>query len=637
MPSNNTRVQVTLGFNADTSAAKKAIADLNTQLDKIQTLSVDNLGINKELKDAANAASLLQQNLQRATNVDTGKLNIAQFAQNLKVANTSVSQLGLELSKAGSTGTQAFVSLSRAIADAEVPLRKTNATLTNMLTTLKNTVKWELSSNLVHGIESAFSGAISYAKNLNSSLTDIRIVSGQSVEQMAKFAVEANNAAKALGTTTKSYADAALIYYQQGDSAELAAKKAEITLKATNAAFSATAEEMSQMLTATWNSYQAGTDELEHMVDVMANLGAHTATSLEEIATALQKVAATANTVGVSMEQMSAMISTVSSVTRLAPTVVGTAMNTIMSRMGGLKLGETLEDGVDLNKYSAALKKVGVDVLDATGNLREMGSVVEELGQKWQTLSKGQQSAIAQTIGGTRQYTTMMALFSNWDKYKENMDLAQNSDGALQKMQDTYMQSWEGASKRLKASLETIYSNLINDQGMIKFLDSITKVIDQVDNLIKTFGGLPGILTTIGGIALQVFSKDIGANLTKTINTFTQWKNSYSNLGFYQENGKVKTDNELTRQERRSSFLAGASMTTNERLYRQFNVQTQEELQNFQSGGPQPGVSAQVTATQILLEKKLQLSQIENTLTDAQKLQAQQALDGLEKQAQAID
>jgi len=34
----------------------------------------------------------------------------------------------------------------------------------------------------------------------------------------------------------------------------------------------------------------------------MANLGAKTASSMEEMATAMQKVAATANTVGVSME-----------------------------------------------------------------------------------------------------------------------------------------------------------------------------------------------------------------------------------------------------------------------------------------------------------------------------------------------
>ena len=51
-----------------------------------------------------------------------------------------------------------------------------------MMTTLKNTVKWEISSSFVHGIESTFSSAINYAKDLNESLTDIRIVSGQSVD-----------------------------------------------------------------------------------------------------------------------------------------------------------------------------------------------------------------------------------------------------------------------------------------------------------------------------------------------------------------------------------------------------------------------------------------------------------------------
>ncbi|MBE5925738.1 MAG: hypothetical protein E7270_02080 [Lachnospiraceae bacterium] len=63
-----------------------------------------------------------------------------------------------------------------------------NQNLKDFGTTLKNTVKWELSSSIVHGLESAFSGAVSYAKNLNSSLTDIRIVTGKSVEDMTRFA-----------------------------------------------------------------------------------------------------------------------------------------------------------------------------------------------------------------------------------------------------------------------------------------------------------------------------------------------------------------------------------------------------------------------------------------------------------------
>jgi TP901 family phage tail tape measure protein len=143
-----------------------------------------------------------------------------------------------------------------------------------------------------------------------------------------------------------------LIYFQQGDSQKLAMEKAAITTKAANVAFTASAREMSEMLTAVWNSYQVGEAQLEHVVDVMAKLGATTATSTEEIATAMQKVAATANTVGVSMEQMSSMIATVSSTTRASAESVGTSMQTILSRIGGLKLGETLEDGVNLNKYS---------------------------------------------------------------------------------------------------------------------------------------------------------------------------------------------------------------------------------------------------------------------------------------------
>jgi hypothetical protein len=48
--------------------------------------------------------------------------------------------------------------------------------------TLKNSLRWQLSSSLLHGFMSGMQDAYSYAKNLNSALTDIRIVSGQSAD-----------------------------------------------------------------------------------------------------------------------------------------------------------------------------------------------------------------------------------------------------------------------------------------------------------------------------------------------------------------------------------------------------------------------------------------------------------------------
>jgi TP901 family phage tail tape measure protein len=145
----------------------------------------------------------------------------------------------------------------------------------------------------------------------------------------------------------------------------MAAKKAAITIKAANASFGSTAREMSEYLTAVWNSYQVGADELERYVDIMAALGANTATSIEEIATSMQKVAATSNTVGVSMEQVSSIISTVSSVTRESAESIGTSFKTIFARIGDLKLGGTTEDGLGLGQVSSALESIGVEILDA--------------------------------------------------------------------------------------------------------------------------------------------------------------------------------------------------------------------------------------------------------------------------------
>jgi hypothetical protein len=63
--------------------------------------------------------------------------------------------------------------------------------------------------------------------------------------------------------------------------------------------------------------------------------------------------------------------------------------------MQGLKLGDTLEDGVDLNKYSEALEKVGVKVLDAKGEMRDMDDILFDLGEKWEGLGETTQIAIA--------------------------------------------------------------------------------------------------------------------------------------------------------------------------------------------------------------------------------------------------
>ena len=503
---------VTMQFRADTTQAKREMNDLQKQFKELLSSTNLSSGINKgitsELKEAQNAAAALQLALQRATNVKTGSFDLREFDNSIKRSGYTIEELGQQMSRFGVRGTTAFSDLTEQIIRAEQPLRRTSQLLDSAFRTMANSVKWQLSATAVYGIMDAISGAYQYAVDLDSSLNDIRIVSGQSAEQMAAFAEYANQAAKNLSTTTVDYADAALIYYQQGLAEEQVKERTDLTIQMANVTGD-TVQEVSDQLTAVWNNFYDGSYSLEYYIDVMTKLGAATASSSSEIAEGLQDFSAIADMIGLSFDYAATAIATTTSVSRQSANVVGTSFRSIFARIQGLMMGETLEDGVDLNKYSNALAKVGINVLDATGNLRDMNSILDEMGEKWSTLSQTQQTALAQTVAGVWQYNNLVTLMNNWDTFQQNLDIAQNSAGTLEEQSKIYEESWRAASARVKANLEDIYNSILDSDAFKNLLDGIADTINLLDTFIDTIGGLPGVLTLIGSIGTKVFREQL--------------------------------------------------------------------------------------------------------------------------------
>lgn len=513
------QLNVNLAFTADTSKAKASLNDLSKQLDKIVTtrsITVNDASLN----EAKRAAFDLQHHLEAAVNVNTGKLDLGKFSASLKKSGQDLGTLYNKLSAVGPTGQQAFMQLARSIAQADASAITLGTKLGGLLTTLKNTARWQISSSILHGFMGAIQGAYGYAQDLNKSLNNIRIVTGQNIDQMSKFANEANRAAKALSTSTLSYTDAALIYYQQGirDQAEIA-ERTTATIKMANVSRQS-AQEVSSQMTAIWNNFADGSKSLEYYADAITALGAATASSSSQIASGLQKFAAVADTVGLSYEKATAALATVVAKTQQSEEVVGTAFKTILARIQDLDLGETLDDGVTLGKYAAALKVVGVNVLDTNDHLKEMDTILDDLGNKWGQISEAQRVSLAETVAGTRQYAQFMALMNNYQDVLKNQVIAEDSEGTLQKQQDIYAESWEAASMRVKASMQTIYEQLINDDAFISLLNGISKVTDFVGNLIDNLGGLKGILLIIGTIFMTTYAQKVPDFINKVIMGF---------------------------------------------------------------------------------------------------------------------
>ena len=543
-------VEVRLNFTAETSSAEQALNRLQSSLRNISTqnnLDTGGLRFTSELNQASEAAIKLRQNLQNAINTNTNKLDLSKFQREMDKSGMSLEKYRLALQQIGPSGQEAFTDLSKAILASQTPLTRSLGLFDKLWDTLKRTAGWQISSNIMHGFQSALSDAYNYAQDLNKSLNDIRIVTGYGADRMADFAKQANKAAKELSATTLDYTDASLIYYQQGLDDKAVKERTDTTIKMANVT-GTTAQSVSQQMTAVWENFMKnGEHATEYYADVMTALGAATASSTDEIADGLEKFAAVADTVGLSYEYATAAFTTITAKTRQSADVVGTALKTLFARIEGLSLGETLEDGTTLNKYSTALQAVGVNIKDDTGNLKDMDDILDEIGSKWETLSKDQQVALAQTVAGVRQYTQFVALMDNWDFMGENLATAYSAEGTLEEQQKIYEESWEAARNRLQASMETLYDDLLKDDFFIWLTDALFDVVGLIDKIIDSMGGLAGLLPSlillmnklwgdkiinsistvaynIGGLIPSVNSKRQEADLALKEKTMTEWK-----------------------------------------------------------------------------------------------------------------
>lgn len=517
------QLNIDLTVNANTKQAEKNIQELSDSLKKLADIQpLEGMSLNKDMQSAVTSARELQRHLSGAMNSKTGNLDLSKLSKSLKSANTDIATLSSGLLRAGRDGEQAFMNVQRALSTASVQINKANGLLGEFWITLKNTARWQISSTALHAFVGSLQTAYGYAKNLDESLNNIRIVTGHNIEYMDKFAEKANKAAKALSSTTLDYTNASLIYYQQGLSDEEVSKRTEVTLKMANAA-GESAEKISDQLTSVWNNFAKGSDNLEHYADAMVRLGADTASSTDEIADGVQKFASVASTIGLSFDNAAAALATITATTRESADVVGTALKTLFARIQGLNLGETLDDGTTVNKYSEALLKVGVNIKDANGNLKDMDTLLNEIGIRWQTLERDQKTALAQTVAGVRQYTQFMNLMENFDFYQENVARANNADGSLQEQADIYAESWEAARDRMRAAMEGIYDELLPTQTIIKITDGVTDVISGIETLIKGLGGLKGILLIISSIALKQLGPELGASLQNGIDKVTDF------------------------------------------------------------------------------------------------------------------
>ena len=438
----------------------------------------------------------------------------------------------LDLLEKGMTGTDALTEATenRALAEQRVKTAiaesntkgKEQLTLVDKLKSsfkdyFNNFMSYGLVNNAINAMTTAIRQSIDTVIELNAAMTDVQMVTGETASQTAELAREYSEMAQSLGATTTQIANGASEWLRQGKSIEETNQllEASMVLSKVGAIESSQATEL---LTSTLNGYKMEAEDAMHVVDAMSKVDLEAATSVEELAVALQSTANMARVNGVGFEELLGMVGSVSEATRRSASVVGNSFKTIFSRLTNVAAGKMTDDqGEALNDVEQVLNGLNIKLRDTTGQFRNMYDVISDVADNWKNYTNVEQAWIATSVAGTRQRETFLALMENWDRSLELSAAAMNSEGMAMEKMDIYLQSIQAHINALKAAFE----NLVYSEGFVNLINFVLESITKLINLIDVLANNKFVqLTTIFGAAVVAVNKF--SNALKNANTVAQ-------------------------------------------------------------------------------------------------------------------
>lgn len=438
----------------------------------------------------------------------------------------------LDLLEKGMTGTDALTEATenRALAEQRVKTAiaesntkgKEQLTLVDKLKSsfkdyFNNFMSYGLVNNAMNAMTTAIRQSIDTVIELNTAMTDVQMVTGETASQTAELAKEYSEMAQSLGATTTQIANGASEWLRQGKSVEETNQllEASMVLSKVGAIESSQATEL---LTSTLNGYKMEAEDAMHVVDAMSKVDLEAATSVEELAVALQSTANMARVNGVGFEELLGMVGSVSEATRRSASVVGNSFKTIFSRLTNVAAGKMTDDqGEALNDVEQVLNGLNIKLRDTTGQFRNMYDVISDVADNWKNYTNVEQAWIATSVAGTRQRETFLALMENWDRSLELSAAAMNSEGMAMEKMDIYLQSIQAHINALKAAFE----NLVYSEGFVNLINFVLESITKLINLIDVLANNKFVqLTTIFGAAVVAVNKF--SNALKNANTVAQ-------------------------------------------------------------------------------------------------------------------
>ena len=363
---------------------------------------------------------------------------------------------------------------------------------------------------------------------LDKAITDLSVATNMSRESVSSLLQDYNKFAKEMKSTTLDVSQAADDYLRAGKSMSESQEliRDSVMLSKLGQIDSSAATED---LLATMNGFNMSVEEVGKALDAMVAVDLEAATSAGDIATALKYCASSADVAGVSFNKLVGILSSVQDKTQQSAETIGTFANTLLSRYRDVKIGNYIsDDGEDLSDYESVLKSVGISLRDSENEFRNYEYILQDMADKWDTLSSVQQAAIAKTASGVRQQNRFYALMEGYNNVLKLTEVAADSAGtAIEKYNKSYVDSLQAKQNTLQASFESMIMNSDFSEVYAGILDATNALVEFMYKTNALKGVMSGL--AVGG-AIKAFV-GIKSGITQAYIALNKFQNAMNLVG----------------------------------------------------------------------------------------------------------
>lgn len=471
--------------------------------------------LSKEIKDADKEIKQIEKTIAKTgTATEEQRKHLEQLRHTIETNRSSIEALKLQEAQ---LRTQ-IEDTSRSLVEYSEQWKIFKDTMTN----LAGGVLQKVSA----GLKNVASDVIRTGEEFTAAISKVGAISGATADELKQL----EDAARLYGSTTmysaKESADALQYMALAGWNAQqsIDALPSVLNLAASSGMDLGRA---SDIVTDYITAFGLSVDDAARFVDIMSYAMSHSNTTTEMLGEAYKNCAATAHSMGITVEEVTAALMTMANA-GVKGGEAGTTLNTLMTRLA-----------TDTKGCATQLKEFGVEIYDlTTGKMNSLSKIMVDLSAAWDSLNGNmqRQAELAKAIAGTNQYAGFQTLMQGMSKaakeagmsFEDYTKALEDCNGTASQMSKTMTDNLTGDIKSMQSALDELKLKIFEDaeQPLRSLVQTVTKTaVPAAEEIIKHLDKILPVIVACGtAMATVKLNLAIGSVISQAVSALKKLK-----------------------------------------------------------------------------------------------------------------